>query len=353
MKNKKWFTLVEVLLSLLIVWLFIGIVMWIYTSIRKTDWKIANKRVLTAEASDLIDRIHEAAIDYNIDYEEYFNRKILWFWPDGSGFSTYGNSGQRYYCWDRDYESNGGYSIKARDTDWWCEYEWNQKYGEYYFQHRKLTDLENLNSSQNSWGNMKNWPIAISPNTWLEYLYLISPNWTERYYFRRIFKTWVDLDGIAGFSWKNESLYIIQMLKLKWFDAWQNHDFKSRWAFDGFIDTRACDYSQWFSCKGTEVITWYKLPVDFDDWRVDITSRKVTVNDFKIDIYPNKDPYLATKDTDNLYDPYIKISFTMNMYGQVSSEEITLSTTLSLKNSYSKFFVAPYTWYVWDQHLDI
>jgi hypothetical protein len=36
---------------------------------------MVNKRILTAEASDLIDIIHEAAIDYTIDYEEYFNLK--------------------------------------------------------------------------------------------------------------------------------------------------------------------------------------------------------------------------------------------------------------------------------------
>ncbi|MBQ2600009.1 hypothetical protein II582_01175 [bacterium] len=57
-----------------------------------------------------------------------------------------------------------------------------------------------------------------------------------------------------------------------------------------------------------------RLPLDRDDGRIDLTDEKVTVSDMKIDIYPNKDPYIATNDDDARHDPYIKISFTMNMY---------------------------------------
>ena len=131
----------------------------------------------------------------------------------------------------------------------------------------------------------------------------------------------------------------MQVLRLKWYDAGSSHDFSddSIWRFDWFIDTWACDFQQWFVCTSEIEVTWNsKLPKDYDDWRVDITSDKVTVSDFRIDIYPNKDPYLDTS-TGNIQDPYIKITITMNLYNKPSTEEITLSTTLSFKNSYFNF----------------
>jgi len=57
-------------------------------------------------------------------------------------------------------------------------------------------------------------------------------------------------DGIVSGSY--EKLYSLQMLKLRSFDAGTNHDFSlvtSSGVYDGVIDTRACDYSQGFSCN--------------------------------------------------------------------------------------------------------
>ena len=38
---------------------------------------MSDRRQLLAESSDLIDKIHESALEYTLDYEEYFNRKML------------------------------------------------------------------------------------------------------------------------------------------------------------------------------------------------------------------------------------------------------------------------------------
>jgi len=335
MKNKKWFTLVELLMALLIAWTLIWIVMWIYTWIMWSDVRMLNKRLLTSEASDLMDMIHTAALDYTIDYEEYFNRRWLWYGPWNTWFTSYGNSWERYYCWSWNdvVASNTWYSIKSwEEGTWWCLSWWNQKYLEYQFQHHKLSTWA-LNHRDNSWSNMYFWPVAISPNTWLDYLYLISPDGSERYYFRRIFIRW------NWWSGKNDNLYKIQVLRLKWYDAWSGHNFDetySWWRYDWFIDTWACDFSQWFICSWTGVTWGDRMPNSSDDWRVDITSDNVTVNDFRIDIYPTKDPYLDMS-TDNLLDPYIKITMTMNIYNKPSDDEITLSTTLSFKNSYFNY----------------
>ena len=327
MKNKKWFTLVELLLALMIAWTLIGIVMTIYTGIMWADVRMSDKRLLTSEASDLMDMIHTVALDYTIDYEEYFNRSRLWFLPWDTWFTTYGNSWERYYCLsgssnDTDYKYK---LLERNDWSWWCPNTWYQKYLEYQFQHRKLLTWD-LNHRENSWSNMHFWPIAVFPNTWLDYLYLINPEGTERYYFRRIR------------TGANNNLNKVQVLRLKWYDAWIKQNFsdeQSTWRYDWFIDTWACDYSQWFRCHWA-IVTWSdRLPYDFNDWWIDITSNKVSVNDFRIDIYPNKNPYLDTWN-DVLLDPYIKISFTMDM-SKPSTQEITLSTTLSFKNSYFNF----------------
>lgn len=360
MKNKKWFTLVELVLALMIAWTFVWIIMSLYTGIKWADMRMSNKRLLLWEATDLMNTIHDAALNYTIDYEEYFNRK-----QSNWSFTHYWNSWARYYCWSwmslntcqNTTWSNRYKYCKWNDANNWCAQNWNQKYWEYWFQHRKLVNPANLNDISNSWSNMRKWPVAISPNTWLTYLYLINPDWTERYYFRRIQSWTSDVNNDWQISWKNETLYKIQMLKLKWFDVWSWRDCNNRWAFDWFIDTRACDSSQWYKCKGQRIIgsctdangSWYRIPQTINDWRVDLTSDRVTVTDMKIDIYPNKDPYLVGNETWLVYDPYAKISFTMNLYGKSSNDEITMTTTLSFKNSYTRFAQIQYTWYIPDE----
>lgn len=381
MKNKKWLTLVELTLALIIAGTFVSIIMSLYTSIKWADMRLSYKRLLLWESSDLIDKIHDAALDYTIDYEEYFNRRILGFWVWDTWFTSYWNLWAWYYCstWGVFYKythfkcgkvdkSNNHYYYCEQSNSGWCSdkyallsknywFELPQKYWEYSFQHRKLSNLENLNSIDNMFANMRMWPVAIEPNTWLDYLYLINADGTERYYFRRVYSTWIDLDKDWELLWKNEKLYKVQMLRLRWFDIWSWYDCQSRWAYDWFIDTRACDSSQWYNCKGKKIPwtcdennwSWYYLPSNSDDWRVDITSDRVTVTDMKIDIYPNKDPYLVWNETWLVYDPYAKISFTMNLYGKNSNEEITMTTTLSFKNSYTRFAPIQYTWYIPDE----
>lgn len=342
MKNRKWFTLLEVLLSVTIVSIFLGTILLIFKDIKSADWKMVDKRIIIAESSNLIDMIHDAALNYTIDYEEYFNRQMVW-----AEDTSYWNLWELYYCWGSNGTNPWKYKFYIRRNIWfWCPQLWNQKYLEYYFQHRKLSNANILNSATNSWAYQWKWPTAISPNIWLDYLYLINENWTERYYFRRVKKEEKDINNSISIDLPNEELYTIQMLKLQWLDAWVGHDFNSRWTYDWFIDTRVCDNSQWYYCNWNIVSNKNRLPIDWNDWWIDITSNKVTVSDMKIDIYPVKDPYLAINESEYRSDPYAKISFTMNMYWIESSEEITMTTSLSFKNSYSKFPTVKFTWYI-------
>lgn len=66
-------------------------------------------------------------------------------------------------------------------------------------------------------------------------------------------------DTVYG-SGDSEKRYTLQILKLKGFDAGNNHDFNtdtSSGVYDGKIDTRACDYAQGFICNGSGISDVY------------------------------------------------------------------------------------------------
>jgi hypothetical protein len=81
-------------------------------------------------------------------------------------------------------------------------------------------------------------------------LYLISQDGRNRLYFRRKLIKQQDING-NGIG-TGEQLYVLQMLRLRGFDAGTLHNFDTvdgntnPGLYDGKIDTWACDYSQGF-----------------------------------------------------------------------------------------------------------
>lgn len=356
---KKAFTLFEIVLALIIFSMLIGIIFSVYINIKKSEWKIKIQQILVQESNNFLDRLYRLSLDYTIDYEEYFNRAqsscLTWStairntWWVCDVFTKYGNvssDGWLYYCNSNQNFTQSWYNSYLFSFDaWnpvWCKQSWNQSFWQYKRQFRDTVD-EYLNN----WNDVfvGKWPIAILQNTWVQELYLINNDWNHRIFFRRKFITWIDLNWDWFITGKNESLYKIQVLKLKGFDAWLNHDFdlslSNWWAYDWFIDTRACDTDAWFVCNGLSVwdseYSWYHLPLDNDDWRVDITDPRITVSDRNFKIYPAKDPYLATNEPKYLVDPFIQINITLNSYWDMKDDEIILQTSLWFKNSHSNF----------------
>ncbi len=91
-------------------------------------------------------------------------------------------------------------------------------------------------------------PTAIEDTRDVQELYLISQDGNSRILIRRALIESGDRnhDGIPG-SGDSEKRYTLQILKLKGFDAGNNHNFNtntSSGVYDGKIDTRACDYAQ-------------------------------------------------------------------------------------------------------------
>lgn len=356
--KKKGFTLFEIILALIIFSFIIGIIFDIYINVKKSEQNIANQQLLASQTNDFLDYLNDLSLDYTLDYEEYFNRTMSnctinpeLFWNnvwECDIFTQYWNAGIwdiPYYCssnWDG---QQSGYNYYYIDSIW-CAQDWPQYFYTYKWQFRNIRD-----SNLDNWDDifLWEWPIAIVNNTWVQELYLISKSWDHRVFFRRKFIKWVDVNGDWNITGKSESLYTIQMLKLRWFDAWVNHDFDT-WnifTYNWFIDTRACDTDNWFNCIWSIVwngeFSWYTLASDWNDGRVDITDQKITISNWDIEVYPAKDPYLSKNDTWYAVDPFIKISLTANMYGYQSNDEINLQTSIWFKNSYFNFEKIEYT----------
>jgi type II secretory pathway pseudopilin PulG len=75
-QNKKAFTLFEIVLSLIILSMLIGIIFTTYINIKKSEVNIKSEQLIIQESNDLLDKLHELSLDYTIDYEEYFNRYL-------------------------------------------------------------------------------------------------------------------------------------------------------------------------------------------------------------------------------------------------------------------------------------
>jgi hypothetical protein len=123
------------------------------------------------------------------------------------------------------------------------------------------------------------------------------------------------------YTWDNKKYgswyYWIQMLKLRWFDAWSTHKVDAAsdsGVFDGQVDTWACDIDQMFICTWADVNTtiypWFKLPGSIDDWWVDLFDEKINILNWKIDIFPIRNPDYARARLEQQINPYIKISLT-------------------------------------------
>lgn len=379
-KIKKAFTLFEIMLALIIFSTLVGILFTTYININKSELNISNQQLISKTTNDFLERLHDLSIDYTIDYEEYFNRQLSncqnntneftrnTQWTCDS-FSNYWNTGNEniswpYYCNSTSsYSSVSWYQSFLIGSQWWCRENltWNQYYGEYKRQFRDTTD-EYLNDWNDLFTGI--WPIAIAQNTWVQELYLINKSWDSRVLFRRKYITGFDIDWDWFFTWDKEWLYSIQTLKLKWFDAWLNHNFDTWWSnwwvYDSFIDTRACDTQAWFVCAWYSIwnweYSWYNLPADVDDGWVDITDSSVTISSRNFEIYPAKDPYLAKDDIDNLLDPFVKIILAANVYKSQIDENIILQTSIWFKNRYFNFprqnILENVLWTCWDWTID-
>lgn len=403
LKYVKAFTLLEILVSSSILWFIFIIIISLYSEMNKINIDIYARTTLVKNTNSLIEKINIIMKNYTIDYEEYFNRKMVWCdtdwwnsftWDVGDNwycdnFTAYGNGNNvksslstwdhiLYHCssvenwhdlkeekWDsKDCEWNNSplvtgaayiYSqnnTNALNNGSWCALSWQQSFWEYKLQ---FWDV-NKNVDGKWWcvwddddSDLWKWPEAIFDNENVKELYLISKDGKKRIFLRRkLVGSW-DFDNdwnVWGTTW--EKLYKLQILKLRGFDLWSWHDWAVNWitSKDWQIDTRACDKKEGFECSWSPInwwYAWYKLPSDKDDWRVDFTNNDMNIEDFSLSIYPTKDSENAWFSAKSQISPYISLRLKSRFYPVNYQKKINAEKLMKYNLSVQTIFsINPY-----------
>lgn len=347
----------------------------------KLKYNIQARTNVTQDAYYAIEKINLLLKDYTIDYEEYFNRKNVGcdndttpfernVWENGycDLFTAYGNNNalawtpfdQRniYFCSSTNPWETSPYVVLNNpgiQNGEWCLNTGKQSFGQYYRQFRDVkNDVDDIGWAWNDDDdeNVMKWPDAIEDSENTKELYLISQDGTSRVLIRRHLVESGDWNGDAVISGDSEKLYTLQILKLRGFDAGNNHDFNINNAsgvYDGKIDTRACDYAQGFICNGSGIGTIYanyKIPADKDDGRVDLFQKNITISNWNITISPTKNPQYALAENEVQINPYFTLQLTSKLYGKIRQKklgmqtidnfQVSLQTTFNTKNFYTK-----------------
>ncbi len=376
-KFKKWFTLVEMIIAATILWFVMTTIVSIYFKMIDIKTDVHARTNLVKSTNNLVEKINIMMKNYSIDYEEYFNRKIVWcdwiswdFWSWWNNwhcdiFTTYGNKNNIDW-WSNEHilynctstpDSDGNVSWELTEKPWTIyDCEWNISWvtgSSYVYEESSQDDLKNwfwcfqsLTAGFQSfwqyglqfWDVKSNadgllwckwddddtdiwlWPDAIIDNGNIKELYLISKDGKKRTYFRKKLVWSWDFNKDWNYwqlTW--EKLYKLQILKLRWFDIWKDHKADTFWPTfnDWQIDTWACDKKEWFICKWDSIDWWYNnynLPVDENDWWTDLTQNDISIEKFNLTIYPEKNPDYAWITWDYQIAPYIKMELKTRFY---------------------------------------
>lgn len=349
MLKKRAFTLLEMMLVVIASGTLISVIFSVLTTLPKVKVYNDARQTLIQQTNDIMNRFSTLFQDYTIDYEEYFNRKMVgcnyevwnkFSWKDFKwNTETYINCRRRTSYWNRSsrkineghkhnikYCSNNGndnYNIQDCTNGTIPIYTmypniWEQPYWQYKALFRDIGEDTDNHTRINKYNpaiwdaddqDLGNWPIAVGDANNVKELYLISHDKNRRILLRRKIEK----------DWENKVIKsTIQILKLRGFDAWDTHIFEKEnsTVFDWEIDTWACDAGEWFKCNGSAL--WllypnYKLPKTVDDWRIDLFPKSIFVEDFTLTITPTKDPNYAWNDGGSQKNPYIKISITTKL----------------------------------------
>lgn len=359
------FTLVEVMIVVIILSTMIIAVIQLFISMTKTKAEVEAKETLLKWSYYAMETLANVMQNYSIDYEEYFNRRMVWcndsnkkwdgfvwsssatessncqipsyYWNKNFVAWSIDNNYKLYYC-SSDPNTLPSSVIKKISTAWWilswCYYNSSQnvlgpqsfwQYQLNYLDVKWDADWATADTASNTLfddDDLKQWkwPVAIWDNTNVKELYLISKDKKYRTFIRRTLiwswnfdRTWITWDSNV------DNLYTLQILRLRGYDAWNNHS----WSWEGYqdwiIDTWVCDAEKWFKCNWTQVIiNWqpYNLPQDQNDWWVNMLDWSISLSNLFFQIYPVKDPKVAWGEDDMQLNPYFTINFSANLYGQ-------------------------------------
>lgn len=369
--TKTWFTLIEVLLWILI---FSIVILWWFQALSAVNIgkvKLMEKANITKDVVYFTEKLFEEIKTWwVIDYEEYFNRKVIWLTTQNGHYSQPTGFWNFWYLWTIATTNYGNNFYYCRSGDginmwtWWCygnlfnttatlQNGHQQRYWQYAFQFIDYNGNMNADGwDENGNGNIR-WddddehlwsgPIVF---TWWENvneIYLISWDGKKRTFLRW---TWrqdpnkpdvIPACGTTTFwSW---CLWTIEILKLDWKDWGIDHRLvpTSAWSFDGIIDTWLIDEKFW---TGAWIIAGSN---DFNYWQP-LFPDTVNVSDFQVYLYPNTNIKHAWKDKDpsSNINPYLRLSITLEpswkkrVWMRWEVPKYTINTTINLVDYFTQ-----------------
>ena len=372
---KQGFTLIEIMLWIVIV---TTVLIWWFQALSAiTVWKakLIQKVDIQKESFYFTEKLFEMIKKWGtLDYEEYFNRKVIWnstysswHFSVPSWFGNYWNWWTVLNVWPPVFWDYHYFCASWNLSQMWIDWCYNnifntygsivtwsqQRYGQYSYQYVDYNsnfddDLWDENVDWNIiWDDddeyVWDWPEVFWSGVSLPELYLRSWNKLERTLFR-----WsVKLDpnapstapcnidsttNVLTWSW---CIWTVEYIKLLWKDMWKNHDNAWSTYLDWLIDTWVVDpeFTWW-----DVVIAWSR-----NVERLPLFSDYIDVSEFSFTSFPNKDIALAWKNTDKSVNlsPYtilklkLKPSWLTKKKIWWNWEELDFSMTINLSEIYS------------------
>lgn len=368
-KKNSAFTLIEIMLWILIVTM---VIIWWFqalSSVTLGKIKLMEKTDIVKDSFYFSEKFFEEIKKWwTIDYEEYFNRKVIWnatgswHYSSPTWFWNFWNGGS---LWNPTYW-NGFYYCRSTTASMWiwgcyniATYNnlgitnWPQRYGQYVFQFIDYNANKNNDSWDENWDgnfrwddddeNLWEWPTIFTWWTDVREMYLISWDRKKRTLFRWNWitdinkpSTVLDCDGSSTTFWTG-CLGTIEFLRLEWKDWWLSHNSwtTSTGSFDGIIDTWIIDkeFTWWAEVIAGSTSTWYRQP---------LFPNSMSVTELRVFMYPNTSIKYAWKNLlSSEVNPYAKIQISLSPSWKKrwamkwKIPKIDFSTTVNLTDYFS------------------
>lgn len=388
----KIFTLAEIMVVTVAMGLIMITVISFYFKMMRIKIDAEARALLLQNSYYTFEKLNVMLQNYTIDYEEYFNRRMVgcdtnnWWnsfvWDVSNNgvcdrFTNYGNVDRSnlldqhwiYYCSSKAWGSQPNdwivlnWSLRnIPSLGWrngcraWTEWmtQWFGTYKNQFWDLIEDTDGDGNIRDDDDDDDLGQGPIAIGNNTGVQELYFIHKNGRKRLFMRRRLLESVDYDN-NGITWDQtfENYFTIEMLRLKWFDAWSGHDFvdsPSVTTYDGQIDTWACDFSEGFICNWA-TIHWggwayedYHLASSVNDGWVSMFNNDLTIVNWDLQVYPPVDPEFAWGENFMQINPFFRIKIQTKLYGwpwygkidpvALNAYQLDLQTSFNIKSYY-------------------
>ena len=325
--HKQALTLVEVMVSIIIISFVFVTAFQVLSYVWVWKIRIIERSQIEKEAFFASERLIDLIKKWgSIDYEEYWNRLVLWNtvfsnWHF-SAASAFWNMWTMYFCLSHNNEPMWSNWCRQWHLPWSrnrtlsntssINRTWQQRYGQYrlqYIDHN--SDANNDFWDANDDGNfiwddddlfLGRWPNVF--NAWADAweLYLINASWNERTFFR--WRIIPDPDRPQGTNcpWSNAKiiswdgcLWTIQILKLVWRDT--NGD----WLINSWV------YHPDFVWGSSDIQATVANSGNY--WQ-NIFSNRIHVSRAEFYLYPNQDINYAWADPDPSLQvsPYLQLS---------------------------------------------